>query len=113
MSPVGTTPLTFYQGENISPRFTITDDRVTDVTGWTTTFVIKETAAELDPALLTASGSVVGSPPTLIIDVVTQIPLTILPGIYVYSLRRTNVGSDWQLAHGVLTIVDSAHKDPA
>ena len=76
---VGATPLTFYQGENISPRFTVTDARVTDVTGWTTTFVIKAGAEDADPPLHTAAGVVFGAPPTLIIDVPTLLPLTLDP----------------------------------
>lgn len=110
---VGTATLTFYQGEDIAPRFTVSDPRVTDVTGWTTSFVIKETAADVDPPLHSAAGSVFGSAPTLTIDVSTQLPLSIAPGTYVYSLRRTNSGFDWQLAHGTLIVVDSAHKDVA
>ena len=110
---VGTQKLTFYQGESISPRFTVTDSRVTDITGWTIGFVIKDTAADVDPPLHSASGSIVGGPPTLIVDVSTTLPLTLAPGTYVYSLRRTGVGTDWQLAHGVLEVVDSAHKDAA
>ncbi len=109
--PVGSTALTFYQGENIAPRFTVTDSRVTDVTGWTTTFVIKDTAAAVDPPLHTASGAVIGGSPSLIIEVATLLPLTLHPGTYVYGLRRTNSGFDWQLAHGVCTILDSANKD--
>jgi hypothetical protein len=108
---VGTTALTFYQAESIAPRFTVTDARVTDVTGWTVTFVIKDSAADVDPALHEAPASVVGGSPTLILDVATDLPLTLAPGVYVYSLRRTDPGSDWQLAQGVLNIIDSAHKD--
>lgn len=110
---VGTTALTFYQGEDIAPRFTVSDARVTDVTGWTTEFVIKDTAADPDPPLHSAAGTVIGSPPTLVLEVSTQLPLTLAPGTYVYGLRRTNTGFDWQLAHGALTIVDSANKDTA
>lgn len=110
---VGTTPLTFYQGENIAPRFTIADTRVTDVTGWATSLVIKDSAADLDPPLHEASGVVYGAAPTLTIDVPTLLPLTLAPGTYVYSFRREDAGYDWQLAHGIMTIVDSAHKDTA
>ncbi len=109
--PVGSTPLTFYQGENIAPRFTITDARVTDVTGWTATFAIKDSPAAADPALHSASATVIGSAPTLILEVATLLPLTLHPGTYSYGLRRTNAGSDWQLAQGVLTILDSVNKD--
>jgi hypothetical protein len=105
---VGTATLTFYQNENIAPRFTVTDPNVATVAGWTTSLVIKDTAADDDPPLHTAAGSVTG---TLTIDVVTQLPITLAPGSYVYSLRRTNVGNDWQLAHGPLIVIDSAHKD--
>jgi hypothetical protein len=108
---VGTTPLTFYQGENIAPRFTINDSRVTDVTGWTVTFVIKDTPAEVDPPLVSASAAVIGGSPSLVLEVATLLPLTLHPGTYVYSLRRTNVGFVWQLAQGTLTILDSASKD--
>ena len=108
---VGSTPLSFYQGENISPRFTVSDPRVTDVTGWTTTMVIKAAADDPDPPLHTAAGVVFGTAPTLTIDVPTLLPLTLEPGAYVYSLRRTNAGFDWQLAHAALTILDSASKD--
>jgi len=110
---VGNTALEFYQGENISPRFTISDSRVTDVTGWTTSLVIKDSAADIDPPLHSAVGVVYGSAPTLVIDFPTLLPLTLAPGTYVYSVRRTNVGYDWQLAHAALTILDSAHKDEA
>ena len=109
--PVGTTALQFYQGEDIAPRFTITDSRVTDVTGWTATFAIKESAAAPDPPLHSASATVIGSSPTLILEVATKLPLTLAPGAYVYGLRRTNSGFDWQLAQGVLTVIDSVNKD--
>jgi hypothetical protein len=108
---VGTASLTFYENENIAPRFEVIDDRVTDVTGWTATFVIKETAADRDPPLHTADATVIGLAPTLILEVATQLPTTLVPGSYIYSLRRTNVGYDWQLAQGVLTVLDSASKD--
>ncbi len=75
--------------------------------------VIKDTAADIDPPLHTASGSVFGAGPTLIIDFPSLLPLTLAPGLYVYSVRRTNAGFDWQLAHGDFTILDSAHKDTA
>lgn len=110
--PVGTTALTFYQGESIAPRFTVADVNVTDITGWTITFVIKDTAADNDPALHgPVTATIIGGPPTLVYDIVTTLPLTLAPGTYVYSCRRTGSGTDWQLAHAPLTIVDSAHKD--
>lgn len=110
---VGTTPLTFYQGESISPRFTVSDARVTDVTGWTTIFEIKVGPEDVDPPLHSAAGVVFGSAPTLIIDVPTNLPLTLAPGSYFYGLRRTNVGFSWQIAHAQLTILDSVNEDTA
>lgn len=109
--PVGTSPLTFYQQESIAPRFTVSDPRVTDVTGWTVTFVIKNTAADADPPLHgPVSATIIGSAPSLILEVSTTLPTSLAPGTYVYSLRRTGSGTDWQLAQGALTVVDSAHK---
>lgn len=108
---VGATPLTFYQGESIKPRFTVSDPSITDITGWTISFKIKQAADDPDPALHSAVGTVIGVAPTLIFDVDTTLPLSLIPGTYVYSIRRDDAGYDWQLAQAAFVVLDSAHKD--
>ena len=107
---VGKTALTFYQGESIKPRFTVTDTNVTDISSWGITFVIKVDAAAADPPLHSASAVIVGTSPTLVFDVSTNLPLSLIPGTYIYSVRRNDAGFDWQLAQAPITIVDSAHR---
>lgn len=106
--PVGTTGLTFYQNEDVEPGFTVTDPTVTDITGWGIEFVIKASAADDDPAIQTAAGVVNG---LLTFTVPFQLDVSITPGTYVYSIRRTDPGFEWQLAHGSFTVVDSAGVD--
>jgi len=108
---VGTTGLQFYQNEDVEPGFTVTDPTITDITGWAIEFVIKASAADDDPALQTAAGVISGGPPTLDFTVPFQIDVALAPGAYVYSIRRTDAGFEWQLAHGSFTIVDSAGVD--
>jgi hypothetical protein len=109
--PVGTTALTFFQQESIAPRFTVSDPRVSDITGWTVTFVIKNTAADADPPLHgPVTATMIGPGTDRVLEVSTTLPTSLAPGTYVYSLRRTGVGTDWQLAQAALTVVDSAHK---
>ena len=108
--PVGTDALIFWQGEDINPRFNFSHAGVTDVTGWTTSLVIKETAAETT-VLHSAAGIVENATDPITFRVPTKLPLTLAPGQYVYSFRRDDSGFDWQLAHGTFTVLDSAHKD--
>lgn len=104
---VGTESLTCYQDEDVLWTFTVTDANVASIAGWTITLVVKATAATADPALLgPITASITGALTCL---VSTQVTLD--PGAYVYSLRRTDAGTSWQLAQGTLTVEDSAHYD--
>ena len=104
---IGTDTLTCYQDEDVLWTFTVTDTNVSSISGWTITLVVKATAVATNPALLgPITATITG---TLTCRIATQI--TVDPGSYVYSLRRTDLGTAWQLAQGTLTVVDSAHID--
>lgn len=104
---VGTTPLTCYEDEDVIWTFTVTDSNVSSISGWTITFRVKEKPARIYPTLLgPVTASVTGA---LTCQVSTQITLPV--GTYSYSLRRTDAGTEWQLAQGTLTVIDSIHVD--
>lgn len=108
--PIGTTPLDCYQEEDVQWSFTVTDPNISDITGWVIQLVVKASEAALDPALLgPVTCSIVGSAPTLTFKAAFKI--AVLPGIYVYSARRTDAGHSWQLAQAALTVRDSASID--
>lgn len=104
---VGATPLQCYEQENVSWVFTVVDPNIPNITGFALRMVIKLTAASVNPALLgPITASIVD---TTHFGIDTKIDLA--PGVYVYSVRRIDSGFDWQLAHGALTVLDSASKD--
>lgn len=104
---VGTDAMECYQGEDVSWNFSVSDPNVTDIAGWDITLVVKETAAENDPALVGPATATVTGALTLNVEFNADLD----PGEYVYSLRRVDSGFSWQLAHGALTVIDSAHVD--
>lgn len=104
---VGTEALGCYQGEDLSWTFTVTDANVASIAGWDIELVIKATAAAADPALI---GPVTASIEDTL-DCLTEFNADLDPGSYVYSLRRVDAGFSWQLAHGALTVADSASID--
>lgn len=104
---VGTEAIGCYQGEDVSWTFTVTDSNVASIAGWDIELVIKATAAAADPPLIgPTTASITGTLTCLIED-----NIDVDPGTYVYSLRRVDTGFSWQLAHGVLTVTDSASID--
>lgn len=104
---VGTTPFTCYQGEDVLWTFTLSDANLTDWTGRVIKLVIKETAADPDPALL--------GPFTLTILTATTGTIAgnidVDPGSYVYSLRGYDANQSWEYATAAVTVLDSASVD--
>ena len=101
---VGTGSLTYYQGENVAPRFTVNDSLVTDITGWTIKWEIKVTAADADPPVASGSCTIIGGSPTLVYDAIFLCSTTV--GSYVFETYRDDAGSHWALSVGTLTILD-------
>lgn len=105
---VGTTSMECYEGEDVDWTFTVNDARITNITGYDIELVIKQTAAALDPALVGPITASIGGALTF----TCAFNVDLAPGTYVYSVRRVDVGFNWQLAHGTVTVLDSASIDP-
>lgn len=104
---VGTQAMTCYQGEDVSWEFTVNDSRIASVAGYVIALVIKQTPASLNPPLLGPfTCSITGT-----LTFAAAFNVAIAPGVYVYSIRRTDAGFSWQLAQGTLTVTDSASID--
>lgn len=104
---VGTTAMTCYQGEDVSWEFTANDSRIASVAGYTITLVVKLLASSVNPPLLGPFTCTITG--TLTFSAAFNVALA--PGVYVYSVRRTDSGFSWQLAQGTLTVLDSATID--
>lgn len=99
---VGTDDIDIYEGEDITIVFTVTG--VSDVTGFTFQFVVKQSATASGAALFTGSCSVTG---------VQQVTVTgdcdLTGGSYTYGLRRTDAASETQYAQGMFTVTSSVN----
>jgi hypothetical protein len=105
---VGTTPLSVYQKEDVIWDFTLSDPNVSAITGWTIALKIKETASDLDPALVgPITCSITGT-----LTFRAAFNCNVPPGPYVYGVRRTDSGTSWELATGALTVLDTPSMDP-
>jgi hypothetical protein len=105
---VGTTPLTCYQKEDVIWDFTLSDPNVTSIAGWVISLKVKETSADLDPALIGPITCSITGTLTFRAAFNANVP----PGPYVYGVRRTDIGTSWELATGALTVLDTPSMDP-
>ena len=104
---VGTTAMTCYEEEDVAWTFTVTDDNIASIAGWAIRLVIKLTAASVNPPLIgPVTLSITGT-----LTCLASFNVALDPGTYVYSVRRIDAGFSWQLAHGALTVVNSAYID--
>lgn len=99
---VGTDDIEIYEGEDITVVFTVTG--VSDVTGFTFAFEVKQTAASAGAPLLTGTPSITG-----IQQVTVTADANLTGGSYVYGLRRTDAASETQYAQGVFTVITSVN----
>ncbi len=104
---VGTTPIESYQGEDFPLDLTFSHPTITDISTWVIELVIKETAAEPNPALIGPLTCISTGPMTRSV----LVPLDIAPGAYVYSVVRTGVNVRRQLAQAAWIVIDSASVD--
>jgi len=97
-----TTNLTISRGEDVT--LTLTMSPVVDVSSWTTTFVVKASDGSGD-ALITVAGVAAGDGSAGQVTFTLAAAATnITPGVYSYSIARTNTGSKAVLAKGKFTV---------
>ena len=115
--------LQYWLGTDKSYDFTVytsaTRTAIRDVTGYTTSFMIKRTLDDVDgDALASASGTVSGafnSSPSLntqkitvsLVDTDTDTEVT--PGLAYWELKRTDTGSEALLAYGTIDLRRAVH----
>lgn len=105
--PVGTTALSCYQKEDVIWDFSLSDPNVTTVAGWTIVLKIKENPEDADPALIgPITCSITGT-----LTFRATFNMNVPPGPYVYGVRRTDIGTAWELATGPVTVVDTPSAD--
>ena len=93
--------LEFFRGEDVTLNFTMAP--VVDITGWTLSFKVKQTAT--DAALLTIAGSVtVGASGTFGVALTAAQTTTLGVGTYVYDAWRTDSGAATALTYGTVTV---------
>jgi len=96
------TDLRCNRGEDLV--YTLAMSPVVDVSSWTTTFVVKAGDGDGD-ALITVAGVVAGDGSAGQVTFTLAAAATnITPGVYSYSIARTNAGSKAVLAKGKFTV---------
>lgn len=103
---IGTITQDVFELENIKGwLFVCNDARITDITGWTITLVIKANPLAVGSALLGPYTATIVSSQSFSFDMVANLA----PGSYTYSVRRMDTGYVWQLAQGSFIVEASAH----
>ena len=91
--------LTFFRGEDITLTFTMTPP--TDITGWTTTFTVRNTLGGTSqftrtPTITDAKRGV------FTVAILKANTTSLAVGRYVWDVRRTDAGSNTTLAEGYI-----------
>jgi len=98
---------TVYRGDDQPVRFTMTTNGLVDT--WSTQFTARRTDQSNDPPALVVAGSVetpgsTSTPGVFLVQLTKAMLLLLEPRDYVYSFKRTNVGSATTLAEGRMTV---------
>jgi hypothetical protein len=94
-----------YRGEDVALNFTLTP--LTDITGWTLSFKVKQRLDDA-AALLTIAGSITtAAAGTFSVTLSAANTTTLSAGRYTYDVWRTDSGSNAALAIGALTVKGS------
>lgn len=96
--------ITTYKAQATTLNFTMSP--VTDITGWTIVFTLKQAITDAS-AVLTLSATIVSAAAGTFKVVMTKAHLTKPPGVYVYDVQRTDSGSETVLSIGSFVILPS------
>lgn len=103
---IGTEPQDCFEREDLEGwNFVCTDSRITDITGWTITLVIKQNPGAAGAALLGPFTATITSSQSFSFT----FNANLAAGKYTYSVRRTDTNHEKQLAQADFTVEQSAH----
>jgi hypothetical protein len=91
-----------YRGEDVSLNFTLTP--LTDITGWTLSFALKQRLDDPSARLTVAGSITTASAGTFAVALSAANTTSLSAGTYRYDVWRTDSGSAAALATGALTV---------
>lgn len=96
-----------YRGAKVELNFTLTNEEIADISGWTIQFTLKSRAADAEE-LITREATITSG-----VDKTFQIALThaetvaLDPGVYAYDVQRIDEGEEVPASIGKFTVLRS------
>jgi hypothetical protein len=107
--------LTIYRGTAPILRFTVDPDSIQDAdpaSGWTTSYVLRATAASPDPLDLQVSGAWNATDSTIDVAITRAQTLALAKGRYTGALFRTDTGAEDELSQDTVTVLEGIYDAP-